>query len=124
PEDVPRRILGPRRLPPRRSHNREREQAEREKADVDATLDSRTQVPRAPVRIGVPRHQEDLKEHEADGPDGARAAKPRQDLTRDQWLNEEQQERADEDGCEGECGGGRRGLSEERGRPPTAGGGG
>src|SRR5213079_2393164 len=56
----------------------------------------------APVSIRVAQQQRRLKKNEARRPYGGGAAEPRQDLFRDDRLDQKQQERAGEDGDRGE----------------------
>ena len=92
-----RRLARRRRLPARVGNDRQDGEAQRQQADVHPRLPARGQAARGPVGIGVAEEQHRLEEHQADRPHRGRAAEPRQDLLRDDGLDQEQQERAEED---------------------------
>ena len=98
PKNQPGRILGAGRLPARRRNDRQDGEREKHQHDVNAHLPARPEPAHHDVRIKVAREERRLEEHEARGPHGGRAAEPGKDLLRDDRLDQEQQERADEDG--------------------------
>ena len=95
PQDPPARLLAACRFPSVAGDDRQRDQAQRQQPEVQRGLAPRAEPPRRPVAVCVACRQQRLEEHEAQGPHGARAAEPRDDLLRDERLNREQQERAE-----------------------------
>ena len=70
---------------------------------MDAALDAQGPAGKA-VGVEVAEQEHDLEEHQAQCPDRSRSAKPRQDLSGDQRLHQEQQEGGNEDGrCAERC---------------------
>ena len=121
-EDQPRRVLRAGGLPPDARNDRQHGERHEQQRRVDLDLQPRREPMHGEVRVGVAREQCRLEEDEARGPDGRRSAEPRQDLLRHDRLDQEEQERADEDGCGvEEHGAGRRGTprARRRGRGET-----
>src|SRR5262249_813702 len=79
-----------------RRHRKE-EQARRQQREVDPRL-APSRHAHDPVGVSVSQQQHELEEHHADRPDDGGSAEPRQDLFREQRLDQEKQERAEENG--------------------------
>ena len=58
-------------------------------------LRGQRELARDEIGVRVPREQRRLEEYEARCPDGGRPPEPREDLLRDDRLDQEQQERAE-----------------------------
>ena len=107
-QDQPRRVLVAGRLPAAAGNDGQRDQRDDEERDVQPHLRARSEPVHGEIRIRIAGEERRLEEDEARGPDGRRAAEPRENLLRHHGLDEEQQEGADED----------RGGVEEHGKGP------
>ena len=85
---------------------REQQDGESEEREVDPLLRAGRRPADEEVRVRVAREEEKLEEEHAGGPDGGASSEPREDESRDERLDLEEEERGEED---------RRG--EERHRP-------
>ena len=96
-QDLPDRILVAGGLPERARHDRQQRETHEQQRDVQAHLRAGCQPAHDDVRVQVAQEQRGLEEHEARRPHRGGPAEPRQDLLRDDGLDQEQQERATED---------------------------
>ena len=98
PEDVAGRLGVAHGLPLFTGSDRQEADCEGQQGQMEEHLLPWTEPRDAAVGVGVAREEHHLKEEHASRPDGGSATEPRQNEPRDERLDEEEQERAPEDG--------------------------
>ena len=86
------------RFPCRIRNDRQQDQRDHDQADVQQRLTFGGQAARGEIGVEISCQQCALEKYQASGPDGRRAAEPRQDLFGDNRLDQKKQEGRNEDG--------------------------